>query len=569
MNRTIILVLLLLAAAFAAEIEFEKGSWLLATNIFGSGPDEITPELNYNGDLRLTLDSTAKSRAFFKMITVFNTPTNLSYDIEFEARVNAPGIDLDYSKDFGSGEQEDNDGPNLFAFAYGFENATLEDPPISITSLSFYDRKKSLCHWHMECNWMGDPDSAYGFYCSSETTASGWVYDAKTFGTAVKVNEVGAEAFQDNDWKMIRLNMDAGECGGKNTTLMIMGVDPFADYPYTWEFKDFRLVTTETIEMPLDYIYVLEDGEYSRLPKPIYCGDGAKEGTEECDGDDGVEPGWTCTSSCKLESICGDNKIVGDEVCDGSARTPGFSCSSDCKTETPICGDNLIVADEVCDGTETLPGFACAADCKSMSAVCGDGVVVGAEECDGVNGTDAQHGCTQQCTLYRLLTEDEQEAVDAFVSLIESTDPGLPATAKLNIPKGLYTSRDIKDQFILAGNPLDANVSFCAVGVTACEARYIFVEDAMATATQFEPVDVMKGVAKVYETDDNGTTHYYIGFKGGVGWMPYIEMDTTMWIIVGLLVFLVLGAGVVLLLILGGFAYISKRGGFQFRRIFK
>ncbi|MFC2174310.1 hypothetical protein ACFLQ2_00375 [archaeon] len=569
MKRILLAVLLLSAMALAAESDLTEGTWIYSSNIFGSGPDEITPTLNYDGELRLTLDSSAKSRAFWKLTTVFDTPTTASYDLEFDVRVNAPGVDLDYNHNFGSGEQTDNDGPNLFAFAYDYNEATMTDIPISVTSLSFYDKKRSLCHMHMECNWMGDPENAYGFYCSSEENAAGWVYDAQSFGSAVKVNEVTAEAFQDDGWKKIRLNMDGGECNTNKTTLMLMAVDAFADYPYTWEIKNFRMVTSETIPLPIDYIYDYDGGAYTRIAKPVYCGDGIMEGSEECDVEDGVSVGWTCTSSCNLKNTCGDNILVGDELCDGSIVTTGFTCSSTCAEELPVCGDNMIVADEVCDGNATVTGFACSSDCKTMSTICGDNLVVGAEECDGVMGVDEEHGCTHECSLYRLLTEEEQEGLDALVALIESSEEGVPATAELDLSAGIYTAKDLEDQFVLANKTLDGNVSFCAAGVTDCEARYIFVEEAVATELGISPDEQLKGVAKVYKTEVNGTVTYFVGFKGGVGWLPYIEMDTTMWLIVGALVFLVVVAGIVLLLILGGFAYISKKHGFQLRRIFK
>ena len=74
--------------------------------------------------------------------------------------------------------------------------------------------------------------------------------------------------------------------------------------------------------------------------------------------------------------------------------------------------------------------------------------------------------------------------------------------------------------------------------------------------------------AKAYQVEEGGTTNYYIGFKGGVGWLPYIEMDMTMWIVVGVLVVLIIVAGLALLLIAGGYVYHTK-GGVAFKKIFK
>lgn len=579
--KKLLFVLLLLASVFA--VELHEGGWILGTNKFGAGPNEITPTLNYDGTLRLTLDSTARSKALFKLLTVYDTPTNQSYTVEFDVRVNAPNIDLDYGRSFGTGgEGIANDGPNLFAFAYDYNESTLTDLPLSSTSLTFYDKHNSLCHVHLECNWAAAIDQAYDFYCTSPGPTyvySGWVYDAKKFGLNVKINEVAAEAFQSNDWKTIRLYLDAGECVQDVTTLMIMGVDTLADKPYTWEIKNAKLVTSEEILLPLDYIYMSNGSTYTRLEKPAYCGDGEKGGTEECDGTDGVDTGWECTSTCTLQPKCGDNKIVGNEICDGLKHTPGFTCASNCTTEIPVCGDNQLVANEVCDGTKTPTGFTCAADCLTMSPICGDGIVVGTEECDGTNGTTAEFNCTSECGLYRILTDKEQEGFDGLIELIESSEVGVPSTTQMTIPKGIYSAEDFKDQFVLKSKTLDGNVSFCTVGITACESRYIMIEDAFATETGISPVDDLKGIAKVYKAEVNVTdpttntttteTMYYIGFKGGTGLLPYIEMDTTMWVVVGGLIVLIIGALVVLLLILGGYMYYNKGKGFKFKKFFK
>ncbi len=570
-SRNALISLLLLASAVATG--FHSGGWLFATSPYGPGPDEITPSLNYGDSLRLTIDSTAKSKAIFKLLTVYDTPTNGSYQIEFDARVSAPNIDLDYGRDFGAGEKPNNDGPNLFAFAYSYENATLESPPVGMTTLSFYDKYDSLCHVHLECNWVAAQDKAYDFYCTSPGPTyvySGWVYDAKKFGVAVKSNDISAEAFQDDGWKTIRLNIDAGECSTNKTTLLIMGADTLGDKPYTWEIKNVRLVTSNETLLPLDYVYVRQaNGSYSRLEKPAYCGDGEREGTEECDGADGVTDGWECTDNCKLVPKCGDNKVVGGEVCDGTVHTAGFTCASNCSLEIPICGDNMVVGDEVCDGTATPKGFSCSADCKTMTPICGDGLVVGSEECDGTNGTTEGYGCTPNCTLYRVLSEGEQKAMDKLIGLIDKSKPGVPAMAKMTIPKGTYSSEDFKDQFMLKGKKLDGNVSFCTPGTTACEARYIMIDDAMATKSGMSPADDLKGIVKVYKATANNSTTYYIGFKGGTGLLPYIEMDTTMWVIVGILAMFALVALVALLLLLGGYLYYTKKGGFQFKKLFK
>ncbi len=101
------------------------------------------------------------------------------------------------------------------------------------------------------------------------------------------------------------------------------------------------------------------------------CGNGAKEGTEQCD-DGNTKEEDACTNSC-LTNVCGDGKVNRDanstESCDDGAnngRQPGSGeipyngtavfCTADCKFRTisgPFCGDNVKnLPQESCDGAQ-------------------------------------------------------------------------------------------------------------------------------------------------------------------------------------------------------------------------
>lgn len=112
------------------------------------------------------------------------------------------------------------------------------------------------------------------------------------------------------------------------------------------------------------------------------CGNGVKEGDEECDGNDvggltcldfGHDNGaLICADDCKLFtnacSTCGDGQLAATEACDGTnfggltCTDLGYSggtlsCAADCSQifegncqVAPTCGNGALDANETCDG---------------------------------------------------------------------------------------------------------------------------------------------------------------------------------------------------------------------------
>lgn len=164
------------------------------------------------------------------------------------------------------------------------------------------------------------------------------------------------------------------------------------------------------------------------------CGDGVRQGFEECDGSDLATRGCAdfvsehgiaydagslaCSAQCQFElagcSACGNAVRESAEVCDaddlGGERctTRGFSagrlaCAADClgfdASACTQCGDGNAQGDEACDGVD-LQGASCASvlgsgsgtlACDSScrfdtsncsSDACGDGTVNGSDQCD-------------------------------------------------------------------------------------------------------------------------------------------------------------------------------------------
>ena len=155
------------------------------------------------------------------------------------------------------------------------------------------------------------------------------------------------------------------------------------------------------------------------------CGDCIRNGDEQCDtNDDALCPGQclpdctcpgdvtttttvttsTSSTTTTLEPVCGNGIKEGDEECDDGEQnsdTEPNACREDCTL--PFCGDGVHDTEtEGCDNgdqnSDTEPD-ACRLDCTLPD--CGDGVQDDGEECDdgaGNSGT-APDACRLDCTL--------------------------------------------------------------------------------------------------------------------------------------------------------------------------
>jgi hypothetical protein len=168
------------------------------------------------------------------------------------------------------------------------------------------------------------------------------------------------------------------------------------------------------------------------------CGDDGAEGLEECDGNDlrgrncgslGFSGGTlSCRNSCKLDtractgspSLCGDGSKNGIEECDGAdlggagCGDVGYAggtlaCDASCTYDPtgctpPACGNDFIEPGETCDGTDLGGLDTCAdhgyngggpvgclpscktfdvSDCTNPPASCGNRQQNNLEQCDG------------------------------------------------------------------------------------------------------------------------------------------------------------------------------------------
>ncbi|MCD6522454.1 MAG: hypothetical protein J7K68_01790 [Candidatus Diapherotrites archaeon] len=566
MKRHILLSIILFAAC-AMAVNYTE--WQFSVTSYGAGTPDVQPSVIYDNGVIFKVESTTTSRAVWRLYTTIPYPGTGAFEVSFEAKVDAPGIDLDNDKVYTSGADDgDNmDGPNLFSYVYAGNSLTPDSPGFDPTSFSFWNFPSSttkLCHVHRECNFFGPTDGMFADCDSAGTTMyQGWIFDADSPTNFGRVHEYNAPAFQNNEWKEITLNIHEGDCADANltnykyVTIAIQGIDFTGSYPFTWWIRNVKIsYAGEEETLPLDVVYYGD----TELHAPNYCGDGKKAGNEECDGTDGVPEGYRCTSNCMLETVCGDGIIAGDEVCDGIHVTEGYECSDDCKSEIPICGDNIVVEGELCDGTQVTPGFLCSDDCKSEIPICGDGIVVGTEECDLTNGTDENHLCRSDCKLYRKLNEKETEMAETIMDHMAQSIIGKPSLDEVTFDgPASITIKDLEDQ-IFVRNLTQFNgtaIQFCSDEIGPCEEKYIIPDTLLLAPDTLYIPEETKGLLKIYLSEYNGSQTYFIGFKPNPpSLIPKLSFTT--WLIIGAIVFLLLVAGFILILVLGGFIYIKK-----------
>ncbi|HOZ56304.1 MAG TPA: DUF4215 domain-containing protein [bacterium] len=180
-----------------------------------------------------------------------------------------------------------------------------------------------------------------------------------------------------------------------------------------------------------------------------FCGDGIKNGEEECDGEDGISPGQACSVNCTIGDECSnygfdffvakwewsDSGYLAEGSANGtyvwgntdtanwlssstiagvlskeatnyyvhSGGTSGVINKSDkyaishltfCGSN-PECGNQIIEVGETCDDGNTDDTDGCRNDCT----FCGDGIKNGSEECDGEDGINAEQNCSTSCTI--------------------------------------------------------------------------------------------------------------------------------------------------------------------------
>lgn len=107
----------------------------------------------------------------------------------------------------------------------------------------------------------------------------------------------------------------------------------------------------------------------------------------------------SCQDSCPSGELCGNGTKEGTEQCDDGNTANSDGCSATCTIEPPpkICGDGIVDPPEECDDGNTNNNDSCLNTCAN--AICGDNYVrAGVEQCEVGNNTNID-GCSDTCQL--------------------------------------------------------------------------------------------------------------------------------------------------------------------------
>ncbi|WP_375743084.1 amidohydrolase family protein [Corallococcus interemptor] len=73
--------------------------------------------------------------------------------------------------------------------------------------------------------------------------------------------------------------------------------------------------------------------------------------------------GSACSSDPEVNAVCGDGKKEGAEQCDDGNTVGGDGCEANCTLPGTKCGDGVLTPPEACDDGNTVGGDGCEADC--------------------------------------------------------------------------------------------------------------------------------------------------------------------------------------------------------------
>jgi cysteine-rich repeat protein len=102
------------------------------------------------------------------------------------------------------------------------------------------------------------------------------------------------------------------------------------------------------------------------VPPSATCGNGQKEGTEQCD-DGNTNNNDGCSNACRLP-VCGNGVREGVEECDDGNTRNGDSCTSQCRNAgvASVCGNGIREGSEECDDGNASNTDLCSTTCRVL-----------------------------------------------------------------------------------------------------------------------------------------------------------------------------------------------------------
>lgn len=214
--------------------------------------------------------------------------------------------------------------------------------------------------------------------------------------------------------------------------------------------EGFTCDYTSCFCMPEDVFPSASSASSTEVSSEFICGNGVREGTEQCDTGIPCSGNGFCTADCMCQilempspdepsalSRCGDGILGAGEQCDSGipCANNGF-CTAACicqelKGTAALCGNGVLNAREECDDANTKNGDGCSAHCNrevtEPTVQCGNNRIEGDEQCERTIPCPGTNYLCRNCqcfaTAVPVCGNGTLESDEACETTVPCTDP--------------------------------------------------------------------------------------------------------------------------------------------------